>query len=139
MSTMLDAIAAGATRSVAAGLAGIGEETLREWAKQDTQFAALIREAESRKTWRRISALEAASERGDTTATKLLLERDPASRAEFGPPGLGSPGDGGPGVILNIHFQTGAGAILNLPAVSPARVIDHAPAVPTEHLTSEEK
>jgi hypothetical protein len=124
MSAILDAIAEGATRSVAAGLAGIGEETLREWAKQDAQFAALIREAESRKTWRRISALERASERGDTSATRILLERDPASRGEFGPPGLALPGDGTAGVVINLVLGPIAHAMLASAPQSLVRTID---------------
>ena len=130
MRTILDAIAEGATRSVAAGLAGIGEETLREWQKQDAEFAALIREAESRKTWRRISALERASERGDVAATKVLLERDPASRAEFGPPGLASPGDGAAGVVINLHLSAPALAMLAAAPQSLVRVIDQPAGVP---------
>ena len=121
MRHILDLVAEGATRSIAAGMAGIGEETLREWAKSDAAFNALLREAEGRKTWRRVQALEKASERGDVAATKLLLERDPSSRDEWGARDPG-PGEGG-GIALVFNFASPAGAILG----TPGPILEHAP------------
>lgn len=122
MRHILDLLAEGATRSIAAGLAGIGEETLREWSKSDPAFNALLREAEGRKTWRRVQALEVASQRGDIAATKMLLERDPSSREEWGTRDP-IPGDGA-GITLRFEFATPVGAQLG----QPGPVIDHAPA-----------
>ena len=121
MRQILDAVAGGATRSIAAGLAGIGEETLREWAKSDAAFNALLREAEAAKTWRRVQALEKASERGDIAATRMLLERDPSSRDEWGTGGAG-PGDG-PGIVLSFVLGPAAGAILG----QSGPILEHAP------------
>lgn len=121
MRQILDLVAEGATRSIAAGMAGISQDTMTAWAKEDAAFSALLREAEGRKTWRRVQALEKASERGDVAATKLLLERDPSSREEWGARDPG-PGEGG-GIALVFNFGTPAGAILG----TPGPILEHAP------------
>lgn len=123
MQSILDHVASGATRSIAAGMAGIADDTMRAWAKEDGAFAALLREAESRKTWRRVQALETASQRGDIAATKMLLERDPSSREEWGgarDPNLGD----GPFITLNLVLGQG-GALVQRPG-DAAQVIEHA-------------
>lgn len=130
MRHLLDLVSEGATRSIAAGIAGIGEETLRTWAKEDAAFGTLLREAESRKTWRRVQALERASERGDTTATKILLERDPSSRAEWAPTPQADPGTG-PALVLNIVLPGASGAALAAEAPQPnVLTVTTAPAQP---------
>lgn len=121
MKGILDTIAGGGTRTIAAGLAGIGQETLRTWLREDVAFARLVAEAEATKTWRRIDHLERASARGDVAATKALLERDPASRGEWGGPNAGiGGGEGGPALVLNIHLD-GVTATLR----APVPTIDH--------------
>ncbi|MBU8542040.1 hypothetical protein [Falsiroseomonas tokyonensis] len=131
MKQALDAVAGGATRAVAAGLIGIGQETMRVWLKDDPVFNRLMAEAEATKTWRRITHLEDASARGDVAATKLLIERDPASRGEFGPPAATFGGEGGPALVLNLvlnadHLATLGGPTARAPAAA-GLVIDHPP------------
>ncbi len=134
MREILDAIAEGATRTVAAGLAGVADQTFRDWLADDETFATLIRQAEATKTWRRIGHLEKASARGDVGATRALLERDPASRAEWGAAPSADPA-AGPGLVINLHLPGTAAALsgtahdtitIRTGAPQPAvRLIDH--------------
>lgn len=126
MKGILDCIAGGGTRTIAAGLAGIGLETLRTWLKEDPAFARLVAEAEATKSWRRLQHLENASARGDVTATRTLLERDPASRAEWGPPAGPATGEGGPALVLNLVLATATLATLGAAPSAPP-TIDHEP------------
>jgi hypothetical protein len=126
MKGILDCIAGGGTRTIAAGLAGIGLETLRTWLKEDPAFARLVAEAEATKSWRRLQHLEDASARGDVTATRTLLERDPASRAEWGPPAGPAIGEGGPALVLNLVLAPATLATLGAEPSAPP-TIDHDP------------
>lgn len=81
---VIDAIARGATRRLAAAWAALSEDTLQRWQRDDAAFAARVAEAESEHALRLVAMIEQQAPR-DWKAASFLLER--RHRQDFGPSG----------------------------------------------------
>lgn len=81
--TVLDALSMGMTRQRAAGAAGIGVTTLRDWVTRDPEFAAEVARCEASPLLAAAGALMDAIRSGDVAASKFVLER--RDRKAWGP------------------------------------------------------
>jgi hypothetical protein len=122
MQRVLDALRLGATRGIAARMVGTDLSNLQRWITDDPEFAAMADAAEADTAIRRIERLEAAGERGDTQADRWLLERSPATRADFAAPREAWPSDGA-GITLNLVLGGQGGALVQRPG-DAAEVIE---------------
>jgi len=76
-------IGQGLTQKDAAAFAGITPETVSVWVKNDPNFLKAKQAAVAVKAARRVKRIEDAE---DWRAATWLLERDPDSRTDYGPP-----------------------------------------------------
>ena len=80
---ILDSIRSGLSQKLACMKAGITEATVIRWKDEDKAFQAGYEQAIADWAEARIGNIEKAGNRGDWKADSYLLERNPATRAEF--------------------------------------------------------
>ncbi|MBE9604268.1 hypothetical protein IAI18_05285 [Acetobacteraceae bacterium H6797] len=102
---LCDCLRAGATRSIAVRIVGLDLDALRRWINDDAEIDRILSAAEGQAAARVVGHLHAASERGDTSASRFLAERHPTTRQEFGPPVAGVPPDGGQAIVINLVLK----------------------------------
>jgi hypothetical protein len=79
-------LANGTTPNMAADLADVRRETVTAWLESDTEFSELCKRAQSVWAQKRVNDINLASEKGDWRAGLALLERHPATKADYGNP-----------------------------------------------------
>lgn len=75
VTTILNAISSGNTRKCAAGLAGVTETTLYEWAGEYPEFSEALEKADAEAEQGMVSRVKAAADDGTWTAAAWWLER----------------------------------------------------------------
>src|SRR3546814_5455079 len=97
---ILALIEGGMPKGRAAVKCGISRDTLQDWCKADPELSAQVEAAEASYMSRHLANLNDASDRGDVKAATWMLERHPATRADFGAEKQGS---GGPQIVVQIN------------------------------------
>lgn len=72
---LLEALRQGSTRRRACALAGISEDTLARWQRENADFAGAVIKAENQAELTFVKTLLKAAKRGDVRAAKFWLER----------------------------------------------------------------
>lgn len=104
LAQVLDFINKGMTFQRAAELAGLSDDTINRWKKEDAEFAALITQAQRQFEHDRLENIQKAEERGDWKASAYMLERNPATKEIYAQ----SQGNtGGIQVTVNVHRAEG--------------------------------
>jgi transposase-like protein len=122
MLRILDMLATGATVPMAARRVGLSPDALHDWLKADPEFNAAVAGAQADFGARLVETIDKAGER-DWRAHAHLLERHPATRAEFAPAVSGTPA--GPPVVLALHISADLAATLAAPPAPAGHVIEH--------------
>ena len=103
---VLNRLRNGATYQMAADLAGITNQTLSNWRKDDVEFDAKVQKARSGFGYEHLKRLGKHSRNGDATSTRMLVERHPSTREDFG-----RQEQTGSGVTINFNIPRNQAAI----------------------------
>lgn len=101
LAEILRVVETGIAKTIAARMAGISEDTLRQWEKDDPEVTALIRRAEQQRVVGWADEVNKAAERGDWKAAVKMLESHPETKEQFAPK-HGVQGGTNIQVVLNI-------------------------------------
>lgn len=89
----------GATLQMASDLAGITRQTLDRWRKDDPEYDALCKKARAGFGYEHLVRLGKASRAGDIKSARMLVERHPSTREDYG-----RQDHAGSGLVLNFNI-----------------------------------
>jgi len=82
--TVLDALRKGATITLAAAIAGVARDTVHRWRKADSQYDTDCRQAMGEFGQEHLGYIVQASQNGDSSMSKFLVERHPSTKEDYG-------------------------------------------------------
>lgn len=92
----------GGSHAVAAGLAGVSEETWRDWRDSCPELPLAIQQIHAGRARQQLGHVDGAAKRGDWKAAEALLKANPLTRADWK-----EDKGGGQGVAIQINFGPG--------------------------------